>query len=1758
MLTTVVLQMGPAAYRSAAHHVNSQLDTIPIMASSQRGLSIQDGPMFSVDIFQFPDQDKEITVYMVAHHLCVDLVSWRIIVRDLSQIIETGSLQPDVGLTFRSWISLQARHDKSISDPSKLLPFPEPAAPDLGYWGLSSPEAVENLTYGRTETEAFCIDEEITKLALGDCHKTFRSEPMDLYLAAIAQSFANTFRDRNVPVLHIESHGREVPSGLDIDLSQTVGWFTTICPLALSARAGSSDVVDVVRRAKDRRRLIPDNGRPYFAHKWLAKKIPSSAPMEILFNYLGGGVQKLDSSEADASRSGETDENQDKADDSWKETADVGPTTKRLAIFEISAVVTENKLQFSFIFDPSVGPADQVRSWIANCKTTIEQMVQGLTQRSVEPTLSDYPLLGPNLTYNDLKRLTEISLPRVGIDPLECFDRVEDIYPCSPVQEGMLITQLRDPNAYLFHAVYHVKMRNQNHKLDVAKLTRAWQKVVDRHSALRTVFIESVRRGGVFDQIVFSQIDSGAVVLEADNEAEALSKLDKVMMRDPEKPQQFYLPHKMAVCTTRESGLVLMKLEINHSATDGGSLAIMLEELSSAYKGELDNAPPGPLYSNYIKYIHSLPADEDTKYWTGYLKGLQPCYFPRLNGNGNSETRTLRATTLKFDQFPALRQLSETSRVTIANIMHAAWAFVLRKYTGSSDVCFGYLAADREAPVENIQRTIGTLINMLCCRVQIDGSPAGGVRLEDVFKTAQDEHLESLTYQRCSLALVQHALGLSGKPLYNTTISTQNHSESDEKVGVEGVGEDSEEEDIVFDMEQGHDPSEYVITVNIETSTVDSGVVLRYWTDHVTEEQAEEVADSMTQVLNAFINHPSQLVASFDRDPDGADTTLGEGEPIDSAMLDSQHTKVSSGEVSSRKSQDLSSWSIVDSESFPDASGEESSTEAGSSQDLVRTVLMDIWKELLHMPDDDIMGHDSFFDLGGDSVTAMKLVGEARDQGLTLTVADVFRYPCLDDLAAAVNYHIQNPGMVALGGADIVASHPFGNINQDGEDLYEKFSLLAAHTSNVDSFLQTSIVPQVGVFRGGLSDVLPATDFQALAVTGAMLQSHWMLNFFFLDGDGPLDLPQLKRACFRLVQNLDILRTVFIPSNGRFLQVVLRNMRPIFHTTEVDDLDALQQPPASFEDSVRLDEPFVEFTVVRQKHSSRHRIYLRLSHAQYDGVCFPKILDALQTVYRGQPIAPPPSFANYLRAAAGTLTSAHYRHWKALLAGSSMTEIIHHPNGPSYSSRKGTNPTYFKQTVRLPPVESGHITTATVIKAAWAYTLAQISASDDVVFGHTISGRNAAVDGVENMIGPCLNLLPVRVRFDSSKEGTRLTRRGLLHQVQDQQLSNMPHEVLGFREIIRHCTTWPSWTYFSSTVQHQNVDDLNPGSRVYSGTPVRLGDTSYRIGSANSASPGIQHEEFADLSILSQRYYPKHGENVQGDHVYEIMISFVEGGDPNTTVPREFVQRALDMLCEAAEQFATETESGLDAPLPSGAELGSLPRQLPLCADIGEHSTRSSGHGDQLLSRLTREHFATLSKQVRMAWRQVLTGSCALPGACEAEIQQRYNEIDGMLDLDTSFFAMGGDIIGLAQVAWLLSGGGQDNATGLSAVPHVRLEDLIDVPTIRGHMGVLLAAVGPETMGSSPIDPNISKAALRPSNTFNALEPVGNGNEADLSGGGVLGDAAAPNVINKKIQPGNRVSTLPAQLKKLNKVDSSLGAAKKTMVKLFGKKFTKD
>ena len=1590
-----------ASYCFSIHEVPDKQSMVPIIANSQGSMNIEKGPLLISNLFDIRDGTQGL--FIAIHHLVVDAVSWLVILQDLQDLLNKKALSADKPFPFQVWCNMQAKKAKQDSAVSveRLLPVDFVPA-QTNYWGIPLHKDV----YGQAQSMSFQLDHSTTTLALGNCHQSLHTEPVDVFLAAIAQSFTRIFTDRKTATIFNEGHGRE-PWDPSIDLSRTVGWFTLMYPLHVDVKY-DDDSVDIVKRMKDARRKVPDNGRPYFASRFLTQegqsKFKKHMPMEILFNYLGrmtsvgnedSLIQKMAFSEDE---------------ESARLTSDVGQETRRLATFEISAAVSDGQIHFTFMFNRNINNIESVKLWIKECELTLQETVQRLAQTASQPTLSDLPLLP--VSYKELDKLTSQILPKTGIASLS---DVEDIYPCSPMQEGLLLSQSRDPKSYIFHIVSEVKPLWFDSTIDAQKLVAAWQSVVDRHAAMRTVFINSAYKGGVFDQIVVRKADSGALNVKC-SDTEVLDTLASITIQEKNYKKRPKLPHQFTVCET-SSGNVFFKLEINHAVIDGASSAIIMRDLALAYEGRLSSSQ-APLYSDYIAYINEQSSSTGLNYWKSYLAGVRPSHFPALNPT--STPKRLSSVPLRFDKYAELQALSKSFDVTLSNVMHAVWAIVLRSYVQADDISFGYLTAGRDAPVKGIQDAVGAFINMLICRIQFQPKMA----VQDVFRKVQSEYLDSLPHQHTSLAKVQHELKISGKSLFNTAVSIQGSSASE---NIEG-------NTINFETMVAHDPSEYAVTVNINVTPGEEGVVFRYWTDVLSEEQAGQLADNMAGFLQSIVEDPNRTIPDLKTTdtltqiqlPQSNAPSIGDLRPlikdcvqeIVEQMLKSgvltQPAKtnppaaVSFAKTTEEKKRPTTAGSITKAENekvlktiAAEITASRPTKEIVKANEVVQKVkeikpsvavshiekkLRALWSDALDVTEDSVDAEDSFFELGGDSIVAMEMAGAAREAGISLTVTDIFQNPTFIEMVSAArkaeSLEASSSGALSSNASREVITYAVQS------EVYEPFSLL--ETDNVPAFLQKYICPYVNVFKGGIADVMPLTDFQSLSITASLLESRWMLNYFYLDGRGEIDIKRIRQSIFKLIQTYDILRTVIVPYHDHYLQVILRQMEPDFSVTETEDSlegftrqlheDDINHPPPLGKSSLR-------FVLAKLKDTDRHRVIIRINHAQYDGIGLAKILTALQAGYEGLPMTPAPSFSRFVNYAIGRNTNAHYDYWKSLLHGSLMTPVVQR-HKPNYNKAGGDTIT-LKEEIVLPSLAAHNITDATVIKAAWAMVLAELTAQSDVTFGNLVNGRAGPVQGVEQMVGPCLNIIPVRVLFQPY-----WTVLDLLRTVQDQHVGSMAFENLGFREIIKHCTEWPNWTNFTTCVQHQNMGQH---------TELKLGKTEYKVGNLGS------NEDFADFSVIST---PK------GDNIVEIGLIYASDGQ----IPHDFAEKAHRMLCDNVTNFSENPHWTLLNP----KKLTGMPCQILEEQRISEDS--SVLHATDNLSEA---QLQILFDMVGPSWQAVL------PRKQDGERPS--------FDLDSNFFDLGGDVTGLALISVNLQ------AQGFA----VSIEDLIDNPTMRDQMGLI-------------------------------------------------------------------------------------------------------
>ncbi|KAM0452569.1 hypothetical protein ACHAPV_009465 [Trichoderma viride] len=338
-----------------------------------------------------------------------------------------------------------------------------------------------------------------------------------------------------------------------------------------------------------------------------------------------------------------------------------------------------------------------------------------------------------------------------------------------------------------------------------------------------------------------------------------------------------------------------------------------------------------------------------------------------------------------------------------------------------------------------------------------------------------------------------------------------------------------------------------------------------------------------------------------------------------------------------------------------------------------------------------------------------------------------------------------------------------------------------------------------------VQDIVPVTDFQAWAIAGDLMKSRGWSNYVIITFSSPLDKERLLTAFNTVIAHNAILRTAFVAFGSQIVQVARRkpylkhehmcrntNFQQEIHAW-VDAMIANGQDSAISEGSVRM-------ITTGPSSESVCALAMTLSHAQSDATSLSHIGSDLSDAFDGRVLSTRPSFSIFAARAASTEQQKEAEcFWRTELHRARMTKVTQ-LSPPSHSYQYPVAKTY---TRTIPTPERRKHTFATVLKAAWALTLAKHTKQNDIVFGHLVSGRTLPISGVEDMVGPCVNIVPVRIRLYPG-----MTTENLLETIQDRYLASMPHETLGFNRIVEACTAWPRSTRYSSILQHQNIDDV--------------------------------------------------------------------------------------------------------------------------------------------------------------------------------------------------------------------------------------------------------------------------------------------------------------------------------------------------------------
>ncbi|KAK0630903.1 hypothetical protein B0T17DRAFT_234637 [Bombardia bombarda] len=811
------------SHQFAMHRI-SEVDEIDgIIHRSHCAIDMFNGPLFIVDLIN-GSQDQLLS--MIAHHAVVDLVSWRVIIRDLELVLQGETLPPQLSLPWQVWCGLQENYAQQNLPPRVAYPhYSKIASVPVEYWGM---ESRHNLMKDVATTKIQLDAVATTFLMNPDYYQTLRAQPVDLFLAAIFHSFNHVFPDHGTPTIFRESHGRE-PWDDWIDISSTVGWFTTMYPIQIDS--GRHDLRDTVRRVRDAQRRVPRNGWPYFAsryHNLKGMEDFSLPPMvEIIFDFLGR-YQQLE-------REDGLFEQQ-----SW-ENSDVGPEFHRPGLFEVTAEIIRGSLQLRFDYNSNMHHQVRITEWVQECEKALYTIVSELGKIRDEATLgqlhalSDYPLL--SIGYEGLDHLFTSVLPRLQIS----VGDIEDIYDTSPMQTGLLLSQAKEPGLYQCSMVFRVETRSPFESVDMHRLCEAWRTLVSRHSSLRTIFVTDVSNRDAFTQIILKRPDVRIARITC-----SAAELDANLNATGSVPLQNALPpHKFTIIEV-EGGRVLVRIDINHASIDGASGGIIAKEFVSLYDGSLHHSN-APVYRDFILRVQERDLEEGLNYWTRCLDEVEPCHIPVLD-DGVSQDGSFKLVRVDSSvSVGILSQYCQAHNITLPTFFKLVWSLILRAYCGSDRVCFGYLVSGRDVlNTEDQQNAIGAFVNILTCRSDLSQT------LQESLKGVQEDSLTDLEHQYCSLAHVQQRLGskklIDQQPLFNTILNFQVQTPDDDSSNAESS--------ISLVADHTTESTEFSCVVDICICGERLDISLAHRTTLISPGQADNIANAFTAGMQAILQAP--------------------------------------------------------------------------------------------------------------------------------------------------------------------------------------------------------------------------------------------------------------------------------------------------------------------------------------------------------------------------------------------------------------------------------------------------------------------------------------------------------------------------------------------------------------------------------------------------------------------------------------------------------------------------------------------------------------------------------------------------------------------------------------------------------------------------------------------------------------------------------------------------------------------------------------
>ncbi|MBI6658645.1 non-ribosomal peptide synthetase [Pseudomonas carnis] len=730
-----------------------------LFTDTQRSLDLAQGPLLRALLVDGPQGQQRLLIAI--HHLVVDGVSWRVLLEDLQNVYRQLSEGQSVSLpaktsALRDWAArLQAyAHSESLREELSLWQA-QLAGPALAL-PVQRPQGARRNS--DAETVSVRLDAERTRQLLQQAPSAYRTQVNDLLLTALARVLCR-WSGQASALIQLEGHGRETLFD-DIDLTRSVGWFTSAYPLRLTPLAEHGDSIKAI---KEQLRGVPHKGLGYGVLRYLAddlcKQSMAALPSaQITFNYLG----QFDQSFGTDALFHPLEESAGLAHDPD------APLPNELSI-DSQVYGGELVLRWTFsrerhdqqvIGDLAEAYLAELHSLIAHC---LQDDAGGLTP-------SDFPLA----------RLTQVQLDALPVPA----STIEDVYPLTPMQEGLLLHTLLEPGTGLYYMQDRYRI---NSALDPERFAQAWQAVIARHEALRASFCWNV--GEDMLQVIHKPGSTPIEYLDwsADPQDEQQPRLQALLKAEREAGFDLLnqAPFHLRLIRVDEARYWFM-MSNHHILIDAWCRSLLMNDFFDIYtalgEGRDAQLATPPRYRDYIAWLQRQDLNEARQWWQQNLQGFEratpipsdrPFLREHAGGSGGMVVGDCY-TRLDARDGAQLRELAQAHQLTVNTFAQAAWALVLRRLSGDRDVLFGVTVAGRPVDMPEMQRTVGLFINSIALRVKLpeDGQTCS---VRQWLSALLDSNMQLREYEYLPLVTIQeHSELPKGQPLFDSLFVFEN------------------------------------------------------------------------------------------------------------------------------------------------------------------------------------------------------------------------------------------------------------------------------------------------------------------------------------------------------------------------------------------------------------------------------------------------------------------------------------------------------------------------------------------------------------------------------------------------------------------------------------------------------------------------------------------------------------------------------------------------------------------------------------------------------------------------------------------------------------------------------------------------------------------------------------------------------------------------------------------------------------------------